>query len=137
MTTDQIRHFILEAYVEPARRSGLLKVRVVAGEVHRRLGLRDRLPMVCNALRIPLKGSGVKIASQEGPPSGQSSTLAVVYELQPEACSESGEHARLRPMNPLIALRGAAKELFRELGGGEEFLRGEREQFFPQRDDQG
>lgn len=33
------------------------------------------------------------------------------------------------PIDPLLSLQGIAKELFKELGGGEEFIRRERAAF--------
>jgi hypothetical protein len=40
-------------------------------------------------------------------------------------------------MNPLDDLRGIAKELFRELGGGEAFIRKERNSFSNERSTNG
>jgi len=52
-------------------------------------------------------------------PSGLSTTLKITYEI--------GESAP--PPNPFWGLRGIAKDLFRQLGGGENFIRQERESF--------
>ena len=49
--TEEIRHFVFEKYIKPARDEGKTKVVVVSGEVHSRMGLKNRMPAVCNALR--------------------------------------------------------------------------------------
>lgn len=54
-----------------------------------------------------------------GPPSGLSTTLKITYEI--------GDSGPVR--NPFWELRGIAKDIFRELGGGENFIRQERESF--------
>jgi len=48
---EEIRHFVSEHYVRPARERGETKLIVVSGEVHGRMGLRDRMPAVCSVLR--------------------------------------------------------------------------------------
>lgn len=48
---DQIRNFVLENYIKPARARGETSLVVVSGEVHKRMDLTDRMPAVCNALR--------------------------------------------------------------------------------------
>lgn len=47
---DGIRRHVQEKYIEPARRAGLTSVVVVANDVHRDLGLKNRMPAVCSAL---------------------------------------------------------------------------------------
>jgi len=47
---DQIRHFVLETYILPARERGQSTIHLVAGEIHAEMGLKDRMPAVCGAL---------------------------------------------------------------------------------------
>lgn len=47
---DLIRAYVNRSYIEPARQSGITTVEVVAGDVHRDLGLENRMPAVCSAL---------------------------------------------------------------------------------------
>lgn len=49
--TEEIRNFVNEKYIKPARKEGKTKVPIVTGEVHNRMNLKDRMPAVCNALR--------------------------------------------------------------------------------------
>jgi len=48
---DEIRWFVCENYIAPARKRGLRTVRIVSGDVHSRMGLLNRMPAVCSALR--------------------------------------------------------------------------------------
>ena len=126
-TTQQIRDFVRREYIEPARRNKQPTVRVVAGDVHRAVRLHNRVPLVCQALRGKkfLEENRMTLEKLEGPQSGLSTTVAVTYRLAdgPVARTESSEEF------PFVRLRGIAKEVFRRLGGGEQFIRHEREQF--------
>lgn len=48
---EEIRHFVFEHYIKPAKERGETKLVVVSGEVHGRMGLKDRMPAVCGVLR--------------------------------------------------------------------------------------
>jgi hypothetical protein len=97
---------------------------VVVGDVHRALGFRNRVPLVCMALKAQkfLNENQLILKNVEGPPSGLSTTLRLTYEIVESAAAS-------KPENPLWNLRGAAREIFRSLGGGEAFIRKERESF--------
>ena len=64
-----IREYIRTRYLEPpgSRRETLVTVR--AGDVHRELGLRNRVPNVCQVMesRLLEKEAGVKVSSKQGP----------------------------------------------------------------------
>jgi hypothetical protein len=100
-------------------------VSVNVGAVHRALGLTNRVPLVCAALKSKkfLEENGLRILSQTGPPSGQSTTVTFTYGLSP-ATTTRGTSAHAFPN-----IRGVAKEVFRKLGGGENFVRSERSKF--------
>jgi hypothetical protein len=63
-----------------------------------------------------------------GPPSGgPSTTVQFVYQVLDEAGSDAPAAKAAPKGDALRALYGICAETFRELGGGEEFLRQERE----------
>ena len=122
-TTSAVRRYVRDHYVRPAKRSGHSNFRVMVGDVHRALALRNRVPLVCNALvsRKFLDENGLRLVKRTGPPSGQSTTVALTYEFLDE-----------RPIalfDQLRSLRGAGAGVFAELGGGESYLAKEREAF--------
>jgi hypothetical protein len=122
--TSRVRRYVRDNYVNPARRAGRSTFRVVVGEVHTALGLQNRVPLVCNALssRKFLQENSLRMLERTGPPSGQSTTVVLTYEILGSK--------EIKGMDPLLlALRGAGAAVFAELGGGEEFLRAERSQF--------
>ena len=123
--SDVIRNYVRESLVKPAIKKGDRVIKVNAGAVHKVLGLNNRVPMVCAALRSKklLQENGLRIVARTGPPSGQSTTVTFTYEILARNAKPSVSD------NPLIGLRGIAKELFRKLGGGESFIRGERSKF--------
>ena len=130
--SDSIREYVRDRYIEPARAHGKRQVRVVAGDVHTGLGLRNRIPLVCNALRSRdlLRAARVRIVADEGPPSGQSTRVAITYEVlagEPEVAAVPAAGSR---GDAFLRLRGIARETFKALGGGEAFVRRERERFF-------
>jgi len=127
--SDSIRKHVRERLLKPAIQRGEKIISVNAGAVHRALGLNNRVPMVCAALRSKkfLEENGLRIISRTGPPSGQSTTVTLTYEvLGPSATASVAD-------NPLLGLRGIAKDLFRKLGGGEAFIRSERNSFNKER----
>ena len=95
------------------------------GTVHKVLALNNRVPLVCAALKSKkfLEENALSLISKTGPPSGQSTTVTFTYEILDSRGEDSG------PSDPLLKLRGVAKDLFRELGGGEAFIREERDNF--------
>lgn len=124
--SDRVRSFVERNYVRPARARGDSRFTVVAGEVHREMRLVNRMPAICSALRTTafLRENQVKIVEEVSPASGMSSTVAITYEFT-NGNRPNGRHDRTGD-DPLLALRGIAKELFSALGGGEHFIRSER-----------
>jgi hypothetical protein len=136
MTSDEIRKYAREKYVEPAIAKGEREVRVRAGDVHKAMALKNRVPVVCQALesKLFLKENNLVLESKEGPPSGLSTSVVFTYRIEkeePSRAAVSQPSALGKYKNPalleLLKLRGIGKELFASLGGGEEFLRTERE----------
>src|SRR5882724_7298974 len=69
---DRIRSHVMKNLIVPARRDGKIDIVVRAGDVHRELGLRNRLPAVCAALgaNVFLKLASVELTSASGPSNG-------------------------------------------------------------------
>jgi hypothetical protein len=107
----------------PARRSGRNEVRVGVGDVARALRLKQRFPAICDALAAKkfLSEAKIELAGIEGPPSGQSSTVIYVYRLAPAPGAPGAD--------PFYKLRGIFRGLYDDAGGGEAWLRRERENF--------
>ena len=128
--SDAVRNHVSESFIKPAKQRGQKVVTVNVGAVHKALRLHNRVPLVCAALKSKkfLEDQGLKIISTTGPPSGQSTTVTFTYEiLAPNTPSSALS-------NPLLSLRGLAKEMFKKLGGGEHFIRSERNSFANDRD---
>jgi hypothetical protein len=125
-TADEIRAYGRKSYVEPARARHLQQFSIRTGDVVRELKLLSRVPAVCSALKSGafLEQNGLRIVNRTGPSSGQSTTVVYTYEFLNEHGSPAGES------EPWTKLRGALKSVYAALGGGESYLRGEREKFF-------
>jgi 5-methylcytosine-specific restriction protein B len=70
--SDQVREYCKSSYVDPARRSGFKLVSIRAGDVHRDLKFKNRLPLVCAALgsNVFQEMCQVKRKSIDGPSNG-------------------------------------------------------------------
>jgi hypothetical protein len=124
--SDLVREHAVKRYLTAARRRGDPTFSVNVGIVHRDLGLKNRVPLVCAALTSKkfFTENSVKLISKTGPPSGQSTTVTYTYGFI------DGISPSPKP-DPWIRLRGALRDVFAELGGGEAYLQKERDQFFP------
>jgi|SRR5580658_6193960 hypothetical protein len=122
--SDLVRQHAVDAYLSPARRRREKTVTINVGAVHKALQLGNRVPLVCTALESQkfLKENRLRLISKTGPPSGQSTTVIFTYEFLESGPEPSGQDAWHR-------LRGTLKDVFAELGGGEAYLRGERDSF--------
>ena len=125
---DRVREHARREYVEPARRRQESTVRIVAGEVQKAVRLSNRVSLVCQALKSHkfLDENHLVLEKWEGPPSGMSTTVAFTYRLADNAGATSSESAE----SLFLQLRGIGKDVFRSLGGGEAFIRKEREEFY-------
>jgi hypothetical protein len=147
-----IREFIRKRYVEPARRRHETLLTLRAGDIHRELGLRNRVPNVCQVMESKLleKEAGVRVSSKQGPPSGRGTTVTLTYEVNlagvgpaprgragdGEVAAEPGHSGRQHPLpeHPgvglFFGLRGLGADLFAAEGGGEAWLARERADFY-------
>jgi hypothetical protein len=126
---DLIRLHGREKYVAPARQRQEKRFSIRTGEVLRALKLSGRAPAICSALKTRefLDENGLRLVSRTGPPSGQSTTVTYTYEFVDSREKNSEQHDRQDAWN---RLRGALKDVFAELGGGENYLRNERANFY-------
>lgn len=121
---DRIRLHGRERYVLPAREQKQTRFSIRAGDVVKDLRLTDHTPAVCSALKTRefLRDNDLRIVERTGPPSGKSTTVTYTYEFLDAQPSPARGDAWER-------LRGALKDVFAELGGGEAYLRAERASF--------
>jgi 5-methylcytosine-specific restriction enzyme B len=129
---DKIRIHSAEKYVLPARRQKMKRFSIRAGDVVRELGMNGRVPAVCSALKGHkfLQRNNLRLIEISGPKSGQSTTVTYTYEFVEATKSD------LPKEDPWIRLRGALQNVFAELGGGEAYLRKERDNFYPPTENQ-
>jgi hypothetical protein len=122
---DRVRQYVLTEYIRPARERGDRDVSVTAGEVHKALGLKNRIPLVCAALRSARfqATNHLRLKEVTGPPSGMSTTVKFTFEILSSALG-CGATA----VNPLWQLRGIAKGVFEKPGEWEDLIKQEREQ---------
>jgi hypothetical protein len=126
--SDLIRQYAYHEYISAAHRRGEKTISINAGAVHRALALNNRIPLVCAALgsRKFLAEHGLRMVSKTGPPSGQSTTVTFTYEI----VGKKQDDVPLDRQEAWNRLRGSMKDIFAELGGGENYLRNERANFY-------
>ena len=130
---DRVREHARLEYIEPARRRHESTIRIVAGDVQKAMRLSNRVPLVCQALKSHkfLDENHLVLEKWGGPPSGMSTTVVFTYRL-----AEGGRASSQEAEWPFLRLRGIGKEVFQSLGGGEAFIRKEREEFYGPGEDQ-
>ena len=129
--TELTKKHVISKYVNPARQKGEKTVQVRVGNVQKELGWTNRTPSVFSTLSSKefQQEAGVTLIEKTGgPPSGgPSTTWRFVYQVLGEG-EDAARAAKAVPGGTgLRALYGLCAEAFEALGGGEEFLRRERE----------
>lgn len=131
--TDEARKYVISKHVEPARKRGEKTIRLKVGSVQKELGWTNRTPSVFSTLssREFLNQAGLELVEKQGgPPSGgPSTTVEFVYRILPEGGMAAEGAKKARPQGGLLALFGICGEMYREVGGGEAFIRSLREDF--------
>src|SRR5579863_768045 len=125
---DAYREFANRRYVEPARRSGEKFVRIKTGDIVNGLALKNSTPNVCSAIESKIfeRLSRVKlIGKRSSAPKGTSTTTEFTFEILDVEGRGEGEPSPRRVT--FADLEGIGKEAFAALGGGEAFIRSERE----------
>lgn len=126
MGASEIRDYSTRTYVVPARQRGQKRFSIKVGDIVREHSLYRSIPAVCSALKTKefLRSNGLRLVDATGPKSGLSTTVVYTYEfIGPGQTTEPPAEAWQR-------LRGALKDVFSELGGGEAYLRSERRNFY-------
>lgn len=87
-----------------------------------------RTPAVCSALKTRefLAENALNLISTAGPASKMTTTVTYTYEF----VGEEKDKKALSRQDAWNRLRGALKDVFSELGGGENYLRNERANFY-------
>jgi hypothetical protein len=130
--SDRVRKYVANQYIAPARLSGTKTVTVRAGDVHKAMEWDlKKVPQVCSALstRKFLSLANVELIERKGPPSGQSTTVEFKFRLLPlgAANQDLSPKKNTSPNGAgLDQLYGILADTFKELGGGEAYLRAER-----------
>ncbi len=80
--SDEIRKYVFIKYIQPAQEKGEKQVKVRAGDVHREMGLRSRIPAVCAALGTDKfqNNCNVRLMKREGP--SNAANLFFTFELE-------------------------------------------------------
>ncbi len=132
--TEQTKSHVISTYIMPARLKGEETVQIRVGNVQKELGWTNRTPSVFSTLSSKefQREAGVELIEKRGgPPSGGPSTTwqFVFRVLGSGGAAEPVAVAKKQVANGagLEALYGICAETFKALGGGEEFLRKERE----------
>jgi len=80
--TDRIREFVWKNYIQPAREEGENELTVRAGDVHKEMFLKSRMPAVCSALKSKIdKMYDLEIIRIRELPSGQGANVYVTYKI--------------------------------------------------------
>ncbi len=77
MTTDDIRDYIQDQK-RIAKMAGKSEIVLRSGDVHNELGLKQRHPQVCNAMRYCMNPGDIILYQ---PPKGNGTTLRIQYKL--------------------------------------------------------
>lgn len=129
--TEQTKRHVISTYVQPARQKGEKTIQVRVGNIQKELGWTNRTPSVFSTLlsRDFQQEAGVELVEKRGgPPSGgPSTTWQFVFRVLGEAESTAPAAKAVPDGAGLMALYGLCAGTFEALGGGEEFLRRERE----------
>jgi hypothetical protein len=135
-STDRVRRTAAEQYIAPARQCRETVVSIHSGVfgkylVQNNILPPNRFPIICNALKSAkfLKENHLILKEIQGPPSGRSSTVTFVYEVEPQppVSSHSSPASPTISSSSFLNLRGILKSTYQQLGGAEKFHRIERE----------
>jgi hypothetical protein len=137
--TEKTKQHVISTYVAPARRQGDGTIQVRVGSVEKELGWINRTPSVFSTLSSKefQREAGLELIEKRGgPPSGgPSTTVQFIYRVLDSSNQKDGAERTVPVGIGLMDLYGIGADAFKQLGGGERYLRGEREGFrFPAED---
>jgi hypothetical protein len=129
--TNQTKQHVIARYVAPARQRGQSTIQVRVGNVLKELGWTNRTPSVFSTLssRHFLREAGLELVEKRGGPSsgGPSTTVEFVYRIVDENSRHGAPTRAASDGIDLAALYGIGAKVYRELGGGEEYMKRERD----------
>ncbi len=82
-TADELRSYVNRVFIEPARKAGRSSVAVVSGEVHKDIGLENRMPAVCSALDAKKFEKEYRLLKSRRDGPKQSPTVSWLIAIQP------------------------------------------------------
>jgi hypothetical protein len=131
--TDETKRHVIAKYVAPARAKGEKRIQVRVGSVLKELGWTNRTPSVFSTLSSFAfqREAGLELIEKRGgPPSGgPSTTVQFIYRVLDEQPGAQSPQAAAKPVPNgagLEKLYGILKDTYAELGGGEAYLKAER-----------
>jgi hypothetical protein len=129
--TEQTKQYVISTYVNPARLKGEKTIQLRVGNIQKELGWTNRTPSVFSTLSSKdfQQEAGVKLIEKSGgPPSGgPSTTWQFVFRVLNQTV-KAAPTAKVVPNGEgLMDLYGIFAGAYKQLGGGEEYLRRERE----------
>jgi hypothetical protein len=131
--TELTKRHVISAYVEPARQRGDETIRVRVGSVQKELGWTNRTPSVFSTLssRDFQREAGVELLEKTGGPAsgGPSTTVQFVFRVLGRGVAKREAQAagnRIPNGAGLEKLYGVLKDAYAGLGGGEAYLKAER-----------
>jgi len=76
--SDQVRKYCLESYITPARNLGNKTISIRAGDIHKEMNFKNRLPLVCSAIGTQTfeEMANVERISITGPTNGANTIFA-------------------------------------------------------------
>jgi hypothetical protein len=131
--TDQTKHHVIATHVQPARLRGESTIQLHVGNVQRELGWTNRTPSVFSTLSSKefQREAGLELIEKKGGPAsgGPSTTVQFVFRvLDPHTVEKTAQASgKIAPNGAgLEQLYGILKDEYASLGGGEAYLRSER-----------
>jgi 5-methylcytosine-specific restriction protein B len=132
--TKLARKHVIENYVRPARLRGESTVQVRVGNVVKELGWTNRTPSVFSTLSSQAfqREAGLELIEKRGGPAsgGPSTTVQFVFRILAEATPPQTSPSPQKPVQDgsgLEKLYGIFKDVYAAFGGGEAYLKAERE----------
>lgn len=128
-SSDQIREYAARQYVEPVRHGAGTTVSIRSGDIVKGLGLKNKTPNVCTALRSKIfqEQYGLQLLEEQGPPSGMSTTVVFTYRvLNGAQVKQTGSASPSK----FDRLRGIAKSTFKNAGDWERSIQKSRRNFY-------
>ena len=129
--TDQTKMHVISTYVKPARLKGEKLIQVRVGNIQKELGWTNRTPSVYSTLRSQefQQEAGVELIEKKGGPAsgGPSTTVQFVYKILSKPQGTDLNVEQIPNGVGLHSLYGLCAKTFKALGGGEKFLKRERE----------